>query len=81
MHEVERDRVTLKTENAMLSEKCHSLRLELDDVKMRQTTQLNEKIHELEMQGRANKEEIKKKDAQILEMNSQAVKVNNEYSK
>ena len=33
--EGERERVTLKTDNALLSEKCHNLRLELDDLKMR----------------------------------------------
>lgn len=35
MQEVDRDRVTMKTENAILSEKYHSLRYELDDLKMR----------------------------------------------
>ena len=35
MQEVDRDRVTMKTENAILSEKYHSLRGELDDLKMR----------------------------------------------
>ena len=35
MQDVERDRVTLKTENAVLTEKYHTARQELDDLKLR----------------------------------------------
>ncbi len=48
---------------------------------MRQATHYNEKIHEMDSQIRANKDELKKKDAQILEMTNEVVKVNNDSGK
>lgn len=81
MQDVERDRVTLKTENAVLTEKYHTIRQELDDLKLRQATHFNEKLHEIESQNKANKEELKRKEGQIIEMNNEIVKVNNENGK
>lgn len=48
---------------------------------MRQATHYNEKINEMDSQLKANKDELKKKDAQILEMTNEVVKVNNESGK
>ena len=70
MQDVERDRVTLKTENAVLTEKYHTARQELDDLKLRQATHFNEKLHEIEAQNKANKEELKRKEGQIIELNN-----------
>lgn len=50
-------------------------------MKLRQATHFNEKLHEIEAQSKANKEELKKKEGQIIEMTNEIVKVNNEHGK
>ena len=44
-------------------------------------THFNEKLHEIEAQNKANKDDLKRKDAQIIELNNEIVKVNNENGK
>ncbi len=38
-------------------------------------------MHDIEMQNKANKEELRKRDAQILEMANEIVRVNSEQGK
>jgi chromosome condensin MukBEF ATPase and DNA-binding subunit MukB len=50
-------------------------------LKLRQATHFNEKLHQIESQNKANKEELKRKEGQIIEMNNEIVKLNNENGK
>ena len=74
---METERVTLRTENAILTEKLAQAKIEVDSGKKRESTQLNERVFGIEAECRALKEEVRRKDLQIGELTNEAVRASN----
>ena len=55
--------------------------MEVDSVKKRESSQLNERVFGIEAECRALKEELRKKDQQIVDLTNEAVKASNEHAK
>ena len=54
--------MTLRTENAILSEKLAQAKLELDDQRRREVTLTNERVVGMEAEMRAMREEARRKE-------------------
>ena len=54
--------MTLRTENAILSEKLAQAKFEMDDLKRREVFQANERVLGLESETKALKDEVRKRD-------------------
>ena len=78
---METERVTLRTENAILTEKLAQAKMEVDSAKKRETTQLNERVFGIEAECRALKEEVRRKDLQIGDLTNEAARASNEHAK
>jgi len=80
LQDMETERVTLRTENAILTEKLAQAKMEVDSAKKRESTQLNERVFGMEAECRALKEETRRKDLQIGELTNEAVRASNEHA-
>lgn len=56
-------------------------KLEVDELRKKLSCEYTEKLHELEMQNKIQKDELKKRDTDIKELTSENVKTSNDYSK
>lgn len=65
----------------MLTEKLAQAKYDMDEMKRRDAVQVSEKVQDLEMQNRAMREEVRKRETQVQEMVNEAVKASNEHSK
>jgi chromosome segregation ATPase len=81
LQELESERVTLRTENAILSEKLAQAKFELNDHQKRESQAVNERVIGLEAEIRALKEESRRKDTQIIELSNENIKTSNEHAK
>ena len=81
LQDIESDRVKLKTENAILQEKYSQARFEIDDLKMRLNCEYSEKLKDLESQNKVHRDEVRKRDTQLVEMTNETIKRTNENSK
>ena len=55
--------------------------MEVDSAKKRESSQLNERVFGIEAECRALKEELRRKDQQIVDLTNEAVKASNEHAK
>lgn len=65
MQDIESERVTLRTENAILSEKLTQAKLEIEDLRKKQSNISSEKLLGLESECTRAKEEARTKEAKI----------------
>ncbi len=68
LQEGESDRIKYKTENAILTERLQICKAEVDELRMKLNCEYTEKLQDLEMQVKIQKEEIRKRDSEIMEL-------------
>lgn len=81
LQEGESDRIKYKTDNAILTEKLTTAKIEIEELRMKLNCEYTEKVQELELQSKIQKDEIRKRDTEIKEMTNESVKISNEYQK
>lgn len=65
----------VRTENAILQEKLSQTRYEADDLKLRFTNEVTEKLRELEASNKVLREEMKKKDSSLVELTNEGIRI------
>lgn len=81
IQEGESERIKYKTENAILQERYQNAKVEIDELRMKLNCEYSEKLQDLEMQVKIQRDELRKKDAEIMELTSDTMKSSNEHNK
>lgn len=81
LQDLEGEKVRLRTESAISQEKLQQARLELEDVRLRLNAEFTEKLRDLETQSRSLRDDLKRKDAHILELTNDSARASSETGK
>ena len=71
LQEIESERVKLRAENT----------IEIDDLRLRMNSEYSEKLRDIEVQNKALRDEIRKKEISLLELTNETMKMSNEANK
>ena len=77
----ESERIKFKTENAILTEKFSSAKIEIDELRMKLNCEYTEKLQDLELQNKVQKDEIRKRETDIMELTNDHMKTSNDFNK
>ncbi|CDW83719.1 guanylate-binding n-terminal domain containing protein [Stylonychia lemnae] len=77
----ESDRIKYKTENAILTERLQNAKAEIDELRMKLNCEYTEKMQDLELQNKVQKEELRKKDNEIVDLTNETIKNSNDHNK
>ena len=81
LQEGESERIKYKTENAIMGERLQNAKAEIDELRMRLNCEFTEKVQDLELQTKIQKDELRKKDNEIIELTNETLKNSNDFNK